>query len=166
MPRITLPPGDAPESYRLFSLQPALGKALAGLSEAIYSQTVVDLRVREAVRMRIAHINECLLCVGFRFPQKKEEFTAMNINEDFYAAIPQWRTSTLFSERERLAIEYAEKFAENHLSIDDNFIAGLGRYFSGAEIFALTTIIAGLMANGRILQVLQVQQDACAMHKP
>jgi alkylhydroperoxidase family enzyme len=163
MPRISLPPGETPESYRLFSLQPALGKALAGLSEAIYSQTLVDLRVREAVRMRIAHINECLLCVGFRFPQQAEQFAAQQIDEAFYAAIPQWRTSTLFSERERLAIEYAEKFAENHLSIDDSFMAAVHEYYSDAEIFALTTIIAGLMANGRILQVLQVQQDTCAM---
>src|SRR6478609_118538 len=106
MSRISLPPGDAPESYRLFSLQPALGKALAGLSEAIYGQTTVDLRVREAVRMRIAHINQCLLCVGFRFPQQAAEFAAQNIDEAFYAAIPQWRTSALFSEREKLAIEY------------------------------------------------------------
>jgi alkylhydroperoxidase family enzyme len=163
MSRISLPPGDAPESYRLFSLQPALGKALAGLSEAIYGQTVVDLRVREAVRMRIAHINQCLLCVGFRFPQQTAEFTAQNIDEAFYAAIPQWRTSTLFSEREKLAIQYAERFAENHLSIDDSFMARLHEYYSDAEIFTLTTVIAGLIANGRILQVLQVQQTACAM---
>lgn len=158
--RISLPPGDAPESYRLFSLQPALGKALAGLSQAIYSQTTLDLRVREAVRMRIAHINQCVLCVGFRFP---DQAPAAGIDEAFYAAIPHWRDSGIFSAREKMAIEYAEKFAENHLSLDDSFFTELHQHFNDEEIFALTTVIAGLLANGRILQVLQVEQNTCAM---
>lgn len=163
MSRITLPAGDLPDTAKLFSLNAAMGKALAGLSVAIYSQTVIDLRVREAVRMRIAHINQCLLCVGFRFPQQSAEFAALHIDEAFYAAVPQWRTSGLFSEREQLAIEYAEKFAENHLSIDDSFMAKLHTHFTDEEIFTLTTIIAGLMANGRILQVLQVDQAVCGV---
>lgn len=163
MSRISLPPGDAPESYRLFSLQPALGKALAGLSQAIYSQTTLDLRVREAVRMRIAHINQCVLCVGFRFPQQAEQFASEGIDETFYAAIPHWQHSELFSAREKIAIEYAEKFAKDHLSLDDGFFSGLHQYFSDEEIFTLTTIIAGLMANGRILQVLQVEQSTCSI---
>ncbi len=163
MSRITLPSGDLPDTARLFSMNPALGKALAGLSQAIYSQTVIDLRVREAVRMRIAHINQCLLCVGFRFPQQAEQFAAAGIDEAFYDAVPSWRSSALFSEREKIALEYAERFADNHLSLDEQFFVRLHDCFSDAEIFALTTVIAGLLANGRILQVLQVEQQGCAI---
>lgn len=160
MSRIKLPAGDLPDTARLFSMNPALGKSLAGLSQAIYSQTVIGLRVREAVRMRIAHINQCTLCVGYRFPA---ESVAAGIDETFYAAIPDWRNSALFTEREKIAIEYAEKFAQDHLSLDENFFAALHRHFSDEEIFTLTTIIAGLMANGRILQVLDVEQGSCGI---
>jgi alkylhydroperoxidase family enzyme len=163
MSRINLPVGDMPDTARLFSMNPAMGKALAGLSQAIYSQTTIDLRVREAVRMRIAHINQCTLCVGFRFPQQAAEFAAAGIDEAFYAAIPDWRNSALFSEREKIAIDYAEKFAQDHLSLDENFFADLHKHFSDEEIFTLTTIIAGLIANGRILQVLQVAQGSCGI---
>jgi alkylhydroperoxidase family enzyme len=163
MPRIDLPSGDLPETARLFSLQPVLGKAIGALSHAIYGQTTVDLRVREAVRMRIAHMNHCLLCIGFRFPEQDEQFTASGIDESFYAAIPDWRASTLFSEREQWAIEYAERFVQNHLSLDAAFMSGLSEHFKAEELFALTAIIAGLMANGRILQVLDVEQQACGI---
>lgn len=160
MSRITLPAGDLPDTAKLFSLHPALGKALAGLSTAIYSQDAIDLRVREAVRMRIAHINQCTLCIGFRFGEQAQ---AAGIDEAFYAAIARWRSSELFSEREKVAIEYAEKFAQDHLSLDQAFFDQMHRHFNDAEIFALTAIIAGLLANGRILQVLQVAQESCAI---
>lgn len=160
MSRITLPDGNLPDTAKLFSLHPALGKALAGLSTAIYSQDTIDLRVREAVRMRIAYLNQCTLCIGFRFD---EQAAGAGIDEAFYAAIPHWRTSTLFSEREQIAIEYAERFAQDHLSLDQTFFDQLHHHFSDAEIFALTAIIAGLMANGRILQVLQVAQGSCSI---
>lgn len=160
MSRINLPAGELPDTAKLFSLHPALGKALAKLSEAIYSQDVVDIRVREAVRMRIAHINQCTLCIGTRFP---EAVRAAGIDEHFYAAIPHWRNSDIFSVAEKIAIEYAEKFAEDHMSLHQGFFDELHRYFNDEQLFTLTAIIAGLMANGRILQVLDVGQDRCAL---
>jgi AhpD family alkylhydroperoxidase len=157
--RIQLPEGDLPERYRVFGLHPALGKALAGLSEAIYEKSNLDKRVREAVRMRIALINECHICLGYRFP----ELQALGIDESFYEAVRDWRTSDRFSEKEKMAIEYAERFLLDHTKIDDEFFRCLEKHFSSAEIFDLSAVIAGLLANGRLLQVLQVEQP-CALH--
>ena len=41
-------------------------------------------------------------------------------DEAFYAAVDQWRTSPLFSDRERTAIEFAERFAEEPKAIADD----------------------------------------------
>lgn len=158
MARIKLPKGDLPERYRVFGLQPAFGKALASLSEAVYEKSILDKRVREAVRMRIAQINQCHICLDYRFP----ELQALGIDEAFYSAVSDWLNSGLFNEREKLAIEYAEKFLQDHLSLDDEFFARLQQHFSSEEIFDLSAVVAGLMANGRILQVLQVEQ-ACSI---
>jgi alkylhydroperoxidase family enzyme len=59
MARIELPPGDEPEIYRVWALRPAMGKAVADLSTAVYEGSELPARVREAVRMRIAQINDC-----------------------------------------------------------------------------------------------------------
>ena len=158
MARIKLPAGDLPESYRVFGLQPDMGKALVGLSQAIYEKSIIDKRVREAVRMRIAQINQCHICLGYRFP----ELQALGVDEAFYDAVDSWRTSSTFSEREKIAIDYAERFLTNHLSIDDAFFANMRQHFSDAEIFDLTGIIGGLLTNGRMMQVLQLEQS-CAL---
>ncbi len=158
MPRIELPPGDLPERYRVFGLQPEMGKALVGLSQAIYEKSIVDKRVREAVRMRIAQINQCQICLGYRFPELRE----LGVDEAFYEAVTDWRNATLFSEGEKIAIDYAERFLTDHLSIDNAFMARMGEFFSAAEIFDLTGIIGGLLANGRMMQVLQIEHS-CAL---
>ena len=163
MARIAIPDGELPERYRLFALQPAMGKALAGLSQAIYEKSILGLRVREAVRMRIAQINQCQICLSYRFPEQAEAFAALDINEYFYAAVAGWQHSAVFDEQEAIAIEYAERFATNHLSLDEAFFKRLHAHFSDAEIFDLTAVIGGLLANGRLMQVLQVEQQSCAL---
>ena len=163
MTRIAVPAGDLPERYRLFALQPAIGKALAGLSQAIYEKSIIGLRVREAVRMRIAQINQCQICLAYRFPEQADQFAVLGIDDDFYAAVIDWRNTRLLDDKEKLAVEYAEYFTGNHLALDDAFFSRLHCHFSDAEIFDLTAIIAGLLANGRLMQVLQVEQGACAI---
>jgi alkylhydroperoxidase family enzyme len=59
MARIELPPGDGPEIMRVWGLRPRMGKAVAELSAAVYEGSELPARVREAVRMRIAQINQC-----------------------------------------------------------------------------------------------------------
>ncbi|OUS02330.1 hypothetical protein A9Q81_08775 [Gammaproteobacteria bacterium 42_54_T18] len=158
MARITLPEGDAPESHRLMSLQPAMGKAMATLSEAIYQKSGLDVRIREAIRMRVALLNQCQVCLHYRFP----ELVEAGIDETFYSEIEQWQESTTFTSEEKLAIEYAERFIGDHLAVDDDFFDALKSAFSDVEIYEMTTTIAALLANGRILQVLQVEQ-VCAI---
>ena len=158
MARITLPEGDAPESHRLMSLQPEMGKAMADLSEAVYQKSGLNVRIREAIRMRVALLNQCQVCLRYRFP----ELIEAGVDEAFYAEIEQWRESTIFSSEEKLAIEYAERFIGDHLAVDDDFFDALKSVFSDVAIYEMTTTIAALLANGRILQVLQVEQ-ACTI---
>jgi len=44
---------------RVWGLRPVMGKAVGDLSQAVYDGSELHGRVREAVRMRIAQINQC-----------------------------------------------------------------------------------------------------------
>lgn len=159
MARINVPAGDAPESVRLFGVNADMGGAIAGLAFAIYEKSQLPKRVREAVRMRIAMINQCQICLAYRF----DELADLGIDEGFYADISNWQESDRYSEQQRLAIEYAERFALDHLSLDDAFFVRLHQHFSSELIFDLSVVVAGLIANGRLLQVLQVEQS-CSLN--
>jgi alkylhydroperoxidase family enzyme len=110
------------------------------------------VRERELPRMRIAQINDCAICQQWR----KTEGTADALTEDDFANVEAWRTYPGYSERERLAIEYAERFALAHRDIDDAFFDRLHAAFTDAEILDLTVCIGAWIALGRTLHVLGV----------
>ncbi|WP_425065175.1 carboxymuconolactone decarboxylase family protein [Reyranella sp.] len=58
------------------------------------------------------------------------------------AEVTTWRDSTLFSEAERLALEYAERITYTDRKVDDALVDQLKTHFSEAQIVELTAAIA------------------------
>jgi len=156
MARLDLPEGDAPEIVRIWELRPEMGEAVRDLSIAVYQKSRLHPRVREAARMRIAHINGCEVCRGWRIP----ELADAGVDEELYAHVEEWRDWPGYSEPERLAIEYAERFALDHKNIDDAFFARLREHFSDADILDLTICIGNWLAFGRLTMLLDLD-EAC-----
>ena len=158
MPRIDIPEGKGDPEVRMWALRPEMGIAAGALSHAIYEQSVLPVRERELARMRIAQINGCAICQQWRSTPGAEG----QLDEADYADVSSWEQSARFSERERLAIEYAELFALDHERIDDAFFARLRAAFTDAEILDLTVCVGGWLALGRTLHVLGID-DACRL---
>lgn len=58
------------------------------------------------------------------------------------AKVTTWRDSTLFSEAERLALEYAERITYTDRKVDDALVDDLKKHYSDAQIVELTAAIA------------------------
>ena len=160
MPNIEIPDGDAEPEVRVWALRPEMGIAAGGLSHAIYEQSIVPVRERELARMRIALINGCAICQQWRSTPGAQG----QLVEDDYRHVLEYSTYANYSERERLAIEYAELFALDHHAIDDAFFARLRAAYTDAEILDLTVCIGGWVALGRTLHVLGLD-DQCALRR-
>ena len=85
--------------------------------------------------------------------------TRHGVTEEMYTHVADAHERDDYSTREKLAIEYAERFALDHLSIDDGFFVTLREHFSDAEILDLTILIGDFMAFGRLTQVLKLDQS-------
>ncbi len=59
MARIRIHDGLGTERSRMWRLRPELGEAAARLAKAVSERSILRPRVKEAVRFRIARINEC-----------------------------------------------------------------------------------------------------------
>jgi alkylhydroperoxidase family enzyme len=151
--RIAVPDGAEPEFFRAMAAAGDLGAAGLGLTSKVYQGNELPVRVREVVRVRIALINNCFACRGAR---------AGGLTEDLYEHVRDWRTYSAYSPAEQLAIDYAERFALDHFSIDDDFMATLREHFTEPEVLALTIDIAYFLAFGRLTQVLELY-GACAL---
>jgi alkylhydroperoxidase family enzyme len=155
MARINVPEGAGGELVQVWSLSPELGGAVGNLSAAVYGERLVSPRVREVARMRIAQINGCNVCLQWRFPEMAER----GVDEELYAHIEDPANGD-YSEQELLAIEYADKFALDHRSLDDAFFERMKAVFTDREIFELTVCIGDWVAFGRMTAVLDLD-EAC-----
>lgn len=155
MPRIDLPAGPGDDVSRLWDLVPAQGAAYLAFTKVLYRSTSIPPREREIARMMIALANDCRLCQGFRMPGLQ----AKGVDEEMYAAVVDWRTTPGFTTRERLAAEYAQRFALDHLAIDDQFWARMRSAYDDAEVADLTMMIGSWLAFGRMTAVLQLEGD-------
>jgi alkylhydroperoxidase family enzyme len=104
--------------------------------------------------MRIAQLNECSACATFRAPS----VVAAGVAEALYQHLDDYRTDARYTDRQRLAIEYAERFATDHQGIDDAFFDRLRGHFTDAEILDLTLCCAVFLGLGRTLEVLGIDQ--------
>jgi alkylhydroperoxidase family enzyme len=58
------------------------------------------------------------------------------------ASVAEWRDSALFSDSERVALEYAERMTITGQQVDDELFARLKQHFSEAQIVELTAAVA------------------------
>jgi len=133
-----------------------MGRAVNRLVDAAYNKSILPVRVREAARMRIAQLNDCPVCLAFRAASVKEQ----GVTEDFYRHVADHETVGGYSRQEQLAIEYAERFAADHLNIDDAFFARLAQCFTDAEILDLTICLAAFLGLGRMLRSLGIDETS------
>jgi alkylhydroperoxidase family enzyme len=184
MPRITIPDeyADSPLAYAA-QMAPELTAALNGLAHTPYRHTILTLREFEAARARVAEINGCRICQTFRAAADLPGYLA-SLGEDatgavhthgpapdeaFYRNVAHWRTAPNYSEREKIAIEFGERFCEapDALGYDDAFWARAKAQFSDEEIYHLTIAVSGFVAAGRLVHVLGFDEGAaCAIGEP
>lgn len=80
------------------------------------------------------------------------------VTEELYAHVASYRDHPGYSRQERLAIEFAERFALDHTGMDDEFFTGLRREFTDAEILDLAICVAAFLSLGRLLRVLGIDE--------
>ena len=151
MAHIDLPPGD--ELTAWLQLSP-IGDGLSAFAGAVYSQSRLTRREFEAARVRVAESNRCVTCLNTRYEDGDEH----GLDAAFYANVTNWAHFAGYSERERLAIEFAERFCERWTDDDPAFWARLRRGFSDGEIVDLALQVAELVGAGRILHMLDIAQ--------
>lgn len=159
-------------------LAPELVKAGSALSHAIYKHSKLSLREFEGARARTAEINGCLVCRTFRakrdlvsfFDSQGVEHTRSVIDngdapdEAFYLNVSNWKTDPRYSEREKLAIEYAEGFGldPQGLAKNEDFWKRAKAAFTDYEIIDLSYCTAAWVGMGRVAHVLGLD-NACML---
>ena len=79
--------------------------------------------------------------------------TQHQLTEEDYGNVGDWATYEGYSEAERLAIEYTEKFAVDHMAIDQPLIDRLVEHYGEDLLMDMTISIGCWIAFGRLNEV-------------
>jgi AhpD family alkylhydroperoxidase len=102
-----------------------------------------DHKLRELVRIRASQLNGCAYCIDMH----TKDARAIDETEQRIFALPAWRETPYFTDRERAALAFTEvvtQLSETH--VPGEAFAALAAHFAENEIAALVSLIVTINA--------------------
>jgi len=97
----------------------------------------LPVELRLLVQVWVAMVNRCTFCVDIA----RAHAVQMHVPLEKFHALPEWRASPLFSDRERAALAYADEATRNK-KVEDATFATLRKHFSERQIVEITFLNA------------------------
>jgi alkylhydroperoxidase family enzyme len=89
------------------------------------------------IRQQVARINVCLFCID----TSRWAAIQASMNEAKFDALDEYRTSALFSEKERAALDYVTELTRDK-KVEPEVFARMGRHYSEREICEIVWLVA------------------------
>jgi AhpD family alkylhydroperoxidase len=145
---------------------PALNAAMAHNSKLFeryfsffypaHEQGLLETRIKEIARLEIARLNNCQACLNARYASAREQ----GLDEARIAQLDLPEEERQLDERERLAVEFADRLAYDHQRIDQVFVDRLLAVFSPAEVLELGMMIGQYIGFGRLLVAMGISDHS------
>ena len=128
-------------------IAPRAMKLLIDMEKFIHEKSDVDPKIRELVKIRVSQINGCAFCLNMHSEDalKKGE-TVQRI-----LLLNAWRETSLFSEKEKVALELAERVTlikDHH--VDEALQKRIEKHFSDQQFVGLLFIITQINTWNRL----------------
>ena len=133
---------------------PKFVKASEALAFAIRFDATVPRKLIELTIMRTAQIVDSKYEINQHVPL----FKMCGYSDAQLAALPDWKASALFDDKERSLLGYAEEVTHGG-DVDDPTFAALEKNFTPQQIVELTKTIGSYYANGLLTKALRIQVE-------
>jgi AhpD family alkylhydroperoxidase len=118
-------------------------RALYGLG-AYMAKSPVEKSLRDLICFRVSQINGCAFCLDMH----SKDLRAAGETEQRLYMLDAWRETTVYTDRERAALAFAEGVTKAHVS--DEVYAEATKQFTDQELVDLTIGIISINSFNRI----------------
>ena len=128
-------------------LAPEGFEKLKALEHYLNTGSGLDTPLRELVRLKVSTMNGCEYCLRLH----TSELQKVNETAERIAGVAEWRSSSIYTQRERAALAWAEavtNIQDGHAP--DAVYDEVRAHFSDVEVANLTLMIATINAWNRI----------------
>ena len=120
----------------------------------------IEPSLRSLITVRVSQINGCAFCVDLN----SATLMKRGASTEKIGALSTWRSSALFSERERAALDYAEAVTRSDVRVEEEQFERLREHFDDDAIVELTGLIAFQNLSSKFNRALAVPpQGFCTL---
>ena len=142
--------------YKLLLHTPGIAEIWLDLINAVRWKVDLDGRLREIVIIRVGYLNGCSYVVKQHVPLHS---APEGLTQEECDALADWRTTGLFSERERAALAFTDA-STREVDVPDAVFDALRRHFNERQIVELTVLVGTYNMHTRMCQALKIDPQA------
>ena len=140
--------------HRVYANAPKLQRRSSALAQAIRNDASVPRADRELIILRAAQN----MRGEYQYRQHVPMAISCGMSRAQIEALPKWRESNLFSERQRAVLAYADGMVSAE-GVSDAVFEAMTKYFTTKEIVELTMVGAYYSGSAQITRALGVQPE-------
>jgi 4-carboxymuconolactone decarboxylase len=140
------------EPLKMYAHVPELLRGVAGLEQATAKLHRLDERLKYLAELKAATLTHCEYCIDLGSQIARRS----GLSDEQLLALPSYRTSALFTDLEKLVLDYAVGMSRTPVEVSDALFAELREHFDDAQLVELTHVIALENLRGRFNLALGV----------
>jgi AhpD family alkylhydroperoxidase len=129
--------GSGLEPLEIWAVRPKMMNGMGKFQQAVRKGTAVDERLKNLVELKGAQMIGCEFCVDLGSQICRNS----GLSDDELLALPRYRSSDLFSEREKLALDFAVGVMRTPVDVSDELFARMREHFSDEQLVELTALL-------------------------
>ena len=140
-----LEPEGIIEPLQMYAHVPGLLRGYARLEQATAKLHRVDKRLRALAELKAATLTHCEYCIDMGSQISR----VWGLSDEELLALPSYGTSALFSDIDKLVLDYAVGMSRTPAKVPDELFAQMRKHFDDAQMVEITHVIALENMRGR-----------------
>jgi AhpD family alkylhydroperoxidase len=129
--------GSGIEPVELWAHQPKMMSGMGKFQQAVRKGNAVDQRLKYLVELKGAQMIGCEFCVDLGSQICRNS----GLSDEELLALPRYRQSELFTEREKLALDYTVGVMRTPVEVTDELFASMKEHFSEEQLVEITALL-------------------------
>jgi alkylhydroperoxidase family enzyme len=129
--------GNGMEPIEIWAHQPKMMTGMGRFNQAIRSGKSVSERIRNLVELKGAQMIGCEFCVDLGSQICRNS----GLSDEELLALPRYRSSDLFTDREKAALDYTTGVMRTPVDVTDEVFARMKEHFSDKQIVEITALL-------------------------
>ncbi len=125
------------EPVEIWAHQPKMMSGMGRFQQAVRKGNTVDERLKYLVELKGAQMIGCEYCVDLGSQICRNS----GFSDQELLALPRYRHSELFTEREKLALDYTVAVMRTPVEVTDELFAGMKDHFSDEQLVEITALL-------------------------